>query len=103
MIFVKLLEQPSTEQCAVVVAVSVLEPSWLDPYLGFLSDGSLPTNVKVAEKVRRTLACFWLSEDKNLYRRSFAGLYLLCLHPRKTVELHGRICRGHSRGRSLAH
>lgn len=30
---------------------------------------------------------FWSSKDKKLYRCSFGGLYLLCLHPSKTVEL----------------
>jgi len=85
MIFVELLGQPSIEQRAVVAAASVVEPSWLDPYIVFLSDGSLPTDVKEAKKVRRTSAHFWLSKDKKLYWHSFEGPYLLCLHPSKTV------------------
>ena len=72
----------------------------------FLFDGSLPIDVKEAEKVWRTSAHFWLSEDKKLYQRWFGGPYL-CLHSSKTVELlsklHGGICEGHSEGRSLAH
>ena len=102
MIFVELLEQR-----VVVVAPLVVEPSWLDPYIAFLSDGCLPTNVKKAEKVRRMSARFWLFEDKKLYWDSFGGPYLLCLHPSKIVELltelHEGICGGHSGGRLLAH
>lgn len=89
------------------MAALELETSWLDPYIAFLSNGSLPLDVKEAEKVQRTSARFWLSEDKRLYRHSFGGSYLLCLHPSKTVELlvelHEGICGDHLRGRSLAH
>lgn len=90
-----------------VVASSELEPSWLDPYTAFLSNGSLSRDTKEVEKVRRTAAHFWLSEDGRLYQCSFGGPYLLCLHPSKTVELlvelHKGVCGGHSGGRSLAH
>ena len=107
MIIVGLLEQPSIKQQSLVVATSKMEPSWLDPYIAFLSDESLSREVEEAEKVWRTSARFWLSEDKRLYRRSFGGPYLLCFYPNKTakllVELHEGICGGHSGGRSLAH
>ena len=79
----------------------------MDPYVAFLSNGSLLTDGKEAEKVRRTSACFLLFKDKKLYRCSFGGPYLLCLHPCKTVELlaklHEGIFGGHSGGRSLTH
>ena len=79
----------------------------MDPYISFLFDGSLLTDSKESEKVRRTSACFYLFEDKKLYQRSFGGPYLLCLHPNKVtkllVELHEGICGGHSGGRSLSH
>ena len=77
------------------------------PLCSFLIDGSLPTDVKDAKKVRRTSARFLLSVDKKLYRRSFGGLYLLCLHlngvAELLAELHEEICVGNSRGRSLSH
>ena len=68
MITVELLEQPSIEQWTVIMAASKLGPSWLDPYVAYLSDGSLPNDIKEDEKVQRTTACFWLSEDGRLYR-----------------------------------
>ena len=67
MIFVDLLKQSSIEQRAVVLSTLVFESSWLDPYVAFLSDGSLPTDAKEAEKVRKMSAHFWLSKDKKLY------------------------------------
>ena len=77
MIFVELLEQPNIEHCLVVASALSFEPSWMDPYVSFLTDGSLLTDTKEAEKMRRTLARLWLSEDKKLYRKSFEGPYLL--------------------------
>ena len=107
MILVELLEQPSIEQQTMIEVTSKEEPSWLDPYVAFLSNRSLLMDDNEAKKVQRTSARFWLSKDKNLYRCSFGGPYLLCLHRSKTikllVELHEGICGGHLGRRSLAH
>ena len=103
----ELLECLSIEHRPVVALASASDPSWMNPFVSFLVDGSLLTNVKEVEKVWRTSSRFWLSEDKKLYRRSFRGPYLLCLHPndvaRLLVELHEGICGSHSRERSLSH
>lgn len=77
MIFIELLEQRSIEHCPIVASASLFEPSWMDPYVSFMTDGYLLTDAKEVEKVRRTLACLWLSEDKKLYWQSFEGPYLL--------------------------
>ena len=107
MISVELLECPGIEQRPIVAIASASNPSWMDPFISFLADGSLLTNVKKAEKVQRRSFWFWLSEDKKLYRQSFGGSYLLCLHHNDVVglliELHEGICGSHSRGRSLSH
>ena len=46
MIFVELLEQSSIERWTVVGVASTEMSSWLDPYVLFLSNGSLLTNGK---------------------------------------------------------
>ena len=60
-----------------------------------------------ADKVWRKALRFWLSEEQKLYKRSFSGPYLLCIHPKAVEplleELHKRICGSHTRGRSLSH
>lgn len=58
MILVELLEHPSIEWQTLVATTSELAPSWMDPYVAFLFDGSLPTDAKEVEKVRRALARF---------------------------------------------
>lgn len=54
MILTETLERPSIELQTIVATTSELGPSWMDPYIAFLSDRSLPKDAKEAEKVRRT-------------------------------------------------
>lgn len=81
--------------------------SWMDLILQFLEKDILPQEKSEAEKVRRKAPRFWLSEDKKLYKRSFSGPYLLCVHPKASEllleELHEGICGSHTGGRSLSH
>ena len=79
----------------------------MDPILLFLEKDILPKEKSEAEKVRRKAPWSWLSEDKKLYKHSFSGLYLLCVHPEASEllveELHEGICGSHTGGRSLSH
>ena len=56
-------------------------PSWMDHIIQFLSKEVLPEDKSKAKKVRRKAPRFWLSEDQKLYKCSFFGPYLLCIHP----------------------
>ena len=75
-------------------------PNWMDPIVTFLKDDILPEGKLEAEKIRRNATRFWLSEDHKLYKRSYSGLYLLCVHPEASEllleELHEGICRSHT-------
>ena len=82
-------------------------PSWMDSIIRFLREDILPEERMEANKIRRKATSYWLSEDHKLYKRSFSGPYLLCVHPELTEslleELHEGICENHTGGRSLAH
>ena len=60
--------------------------SWMDFIVLFLKEDILSEIKSKADKVWRKAPRFWLSEDQKLYKRSFSGPYLLCIHP-KAVEL----------------
>ena len=79
----------------------------MDPIISFLKDDILPKEKSEAVKVRRNASWFWLAEYQKLYKRSFSGPYLLCIHPEATElllkELHEGIYGSHTGGRSLAH
>ena len=82
-------------------------PSWMDPIVLFLREDILPEDKLEADKVRRKAPRFWLSKDQKLYKCSFSGPYLLCIHPEASdlllEKLHEGICESHTGGRSLSH
>ena len=84
-----------------------LGPSWMDPMLLFLERDILPKEKSEAEKIRRKAPRFWLSKDQKLYKSSFSGPYLLCVHLDASEslleELHEGICGSHTGGKSLSH
>ena len=81
--------------------------SWMDSIIQFLKEDTLPEERTEADKVQRKATRFWLSENQKLYKHSFSGPYLLCIHPEMTEsllkELHEGIYGSHTSGRSLAH
>ena len=82
-------------------------PNWMDPIIQFLSKDVLPEDKLEVEKIRRKAHQFWLFEDQKLYKCSFFGSYLLCIHPEVSElllkELHEGIHGSHTGGRSIAH
>ena len=80
---------------------------WMDSIIKYLKEDMLPEEKIEADKIRRKATSYWLSKDHKLYKRSFSGPYLLCVHPEQTEslleEMHEGICGSHTGGRSLAH
>lgn len=79
----------------------------MDPIVKFLKDDTLLEELGEADKIQRKATRFWLFEDQKLYKRSYSGPYLLCIHLETAEslleELHEGICGSHTGGRSLAH
>ena len=79
----------------------------MDPIVLLLKEDVLPEDKFEVDKVRRKTPRFWLSEDQKLYKRSFSGPYLLCIHLEAVEllleELNEGICGSHTEGRSLSH
>ena len=73
----------------------------------FLKEAILPEERSEVEKVRRKAFRFWLSKDHKLYKHSFSGPYLLCIHLEALEllleELHEGICGSYMGGKSLSH
>ena len=74
-------------------------PNWMDPIMLFLKEDILLEEKSKAGKVQSKAPLFWLSKDQKLYKCSFSGLYLLCIHPEVSKllleKLHEGICRSH--------
>jgi len=82
-------------------------PNWMNSIVLFLKDDILLEEKGEADKVRRKAPRFWLSNDQKLYKCSFSGPYLLCIHPEAVEplleELHEGICGSYIEGRSLSY
>ena len=107
-ILVEDLGKPSGKKDKMIYVPHVrIGPSWMDPIIQFLNKDVLPEDKLEAEKICRKAPRFWLFEDQKLYKRSFSGPYLLCIHPEASKllleELHEGICGSHTGGRSLAY
>ena len=79
----------------------------MDSIVLFLKKDVLPENKSKVDKVQRKAPRFLLTEDQKLYKRSYSGPYLLCVHPKAVElfleELHEGICGSHTGGISLSH
>ena len=79
----------------------------MDSIIQFLKEDILLEKRIEADKVQRKATSYWLSENQKLYKRSFSGPYLLCVHldliESLLEELYEGIYGSHTGGRSLAH
>ena len=114
LIKVELIREPSISMAdnaitagADVAVISTTGPCWMDLIINFLAEDRVSDDEKEAKKIRQLASRYWLSANRKLYRRSFRGSYLSCLHPRKVnellFELQDWMCGSHVGGHSLAH
>ena len=91
----------------VAVLSILLSLSWMDSIVTYLRSGILPKDKKESDWIRCKSPWYWVSEDGRLYKRSYSGPYLLCVHLEVVEvlleELHEGICGSHTGGWSLAH
>ena len=106
-ILVEDLHRPSATVNMVQINQVRAGPSWMDSITQFLKEDILPEEKIETDKIRKKATSYQLPEDSKLYKRSFLGPYLLCVHPDQTEslleEMHEGICGSHTGGKSLAH
>uniref|UniRef100_A0A2N9HPE1 Uncharacterized protein n=1 Tax=Fagus sylvatica TaxID=28930 RepID=A0A2N9HPE1_FAGSY len=107
-ITVEAQDSPSITKSSLAIVCQVeAGPSWMDPILNYLTKDVLPADQKEAAKIRRNATRYWVSREGKLYKKSYTGPYLLCVHPDMVpdllYEIHEGVCGGHTGGRSLAH
>ena len=73
-----------------------------DPLIAYLQNDQLLEDRKEADIIKRKAPSYWLSKEGSLYKRSFSGPYLLCVHPdlvnNLLYEIHEGICGSHTGG-----
>jgi hypothetical protein len=61
--------------------------SWMSPILAYLKKDVLPEDQKEANRIRRIAPRYWVSKEGHLYRRSYTGPYLRCVHSDTVQDL----------------
>jgi ribonuclease HI len=107
-ITVEVQDSPSIMKSSPAIICQIeMGPSWMDPILDYLTKDILPADQKEAAKIRKNATRYWVSREGKLYKKSYTGPYLLCVHPdlvpNLLYEIHEGVCGGHTGGRSLAH
>ncbi|KAL5549470.1 hypothetical protein UlMin_004701 [Ulmus minor] len=101
----EILDEPSIDKHQQVDAISD-KPTWMDPIIAYLRDGTLPQDKFEARRLRYRSARYFLDKDK-LRKRSFSSPSLTCLNEDQAKyvlqEVHEGVCGNHSSGRALAH
>ncbi|XP_028085065.1 uncharacterized protein LOC114286167 [Camellia sinensis] len=94
-LMIEFLPWPNVEEPEMTkVHCADLGPSWMDPIIVFLKDRVLPEEKKAANKIRAKSERFWLSSFGALYKKSFTGLYLKCVHLAKVEAFLYEIHKG---------
>lgn len=70
----------------------------MDPYIRYQRDGELPDGRREGAKIRQKAGKYILIEGE-LYRMSFGGPHLKCLHPDQAELVMAEIHEGESLGR----
>lgn len=55
----------------------------MDPITFYLDKDELPEDKNEARRIKYKALRYWLPPTKELYKRSFTGPYLHCVHPNK--------------------
>ncbi|GMH07793.1 hypothetical protein Nepgr_009633 [Nepenthes gracilis] len=77
----------------------------MTPYLRYLTNGTLPTDVDEAKQIKKTVGWYAIINGR-LYWRGYFTPYLKCLAPKEAEyalsEIHLGICGSHIGGKNLA-
>ncbi|XP_024190650.1 uncharacterized protein LOC112194664 [Rosa chinensis] len=101
----EVLEKPSIDKpCSkIFLTESERAPSWMDPFIDYLSKGIEPTDRTIATRLRKRATLYTVREGK-LYRkgRSFPLLKCISLEEGQLLSLHSGVCSNHAGERNLA-
>ncbi|GKV29598.1 hypothetical protein SLEP1_g38507 [Rubroshorea leprosula] len=106
-IFVEILDEPSFLKPKIMeISTDPNTPSWTDPIISFLRDGTVPADEHEEMRLRKKASRYTFINEV-LYKRSFSLPLLRCLNPYEVEyahrEVHEGVCGSHIGARTLAH
>ncbi|GKV25969.1 hypothetical protein SLEP1_g35338 [Rubroshorea leprosula] len=106
-VFVKILDEPSFVKPKMMeISTDPNTPSWTDPIISLLQDGTVPTDKQEEMRLRKKASRYTLVNEV-LYKRSFSLPLLCCLNPYEAEYalrgVHEGVCGSHIGALTLAH
>ncbi|GKV18329.1 hypothetical protein SLEP1_g28727 [Rubroshorea leprosula] len=106
-VFVEIMDEPSFLKPKMMeISTDPSTPSWTDPIISFLQDGTVPMDKQEEMRLRKKASRYTLVNDV-LYKRSFSLPLLCCLNPYEAEyalqKVHEDVCGSHIGARTLAH
>jgi ribonuclease HI len=85
--------------------VMMIEETWMQPYLAYMVNKTLPEDTIQAKRIIRRSKAFVVLQEK-LYKRSIIGVLQRCVTPQEGQEIlrdiHAGVCGHHASSRSIA-
>jgi hypothetical protein len=85
--------------------VMMIEETWMQPYLAYMVNKTLPEDTVEAKSIIRRSKAFVMLQGK-LYKKSITGVLQCCVTPQEGQEIlrdiHAGVCGHHARSRAIA-
>ncbi|KAL6213302.1 hypothetical protein ACLB2K_012749 [Fragaria x ananassa] len=105
-VHIEILDKPSISKAYLEIFAleTTSQPLWMDPYVAFLSNNTLPRDKREAQRLRDKASLYLLRGGK-LYRRGQSCPFLKCLPTEEghkvLKSLHSGVCGNHVGARNL--
>jgi ribonuclease HI len=84
--------------------VMMVEETWMQPYLAYMINKTLPENTVEARRIIRQSKAFVILQGK-LYKKSITGILQRCVTPQEgqdiLKDIHARVCGHHASSRAI--
>jgi hypothetical protein len=85
--------------------VMMIEETWMQPYLAYMMNKTLPEDAMEARRIIRRSKAFVILQGK-LYKKSITGVLQQCVTPQEgqviLKDIHAGVCGYHASGRAIA-
>jgi ribonuclease HI len=97
--------KPGTESTAEPEGVIMIEETWMQPYLAYMMNKTLPKDTVEARRIIRRSKAFVILQGK-LYKKSITGILQRCVTPQEgqdiLKDIHAGVCGHHAISRAIA-
>jgi hypothetical protein len=99
------VSKPGSESIAKPKGVMMIEETWMQPYLAYMMNKTLPKDIVEARRIIRRSKAFVILQGK-LYKKSITSILQRCVTPQEgqdiLKDIHAGVCGHHASSRAIA-